>query len=167
MAAGPAHEVAPFYKGWDAYQQRLVDALSPLSAEELRLKAAPHLWSIGMLGLHVVATRAWWFYGWMREGGPEFEAIQEWDEGDPPAERPAGEIVEGLRATWAMMEDALRRWTSVDLDEVFQRPVPNPSGERHRHPRQWILWHVAEHDMHHGGEISFSLGIHGLRGLDL
>jgi hypothetical protein len=26
---------------------------------------------------------------------------------------------------------------------------------------------VAEHDLHHGGEISLTLGMHGLAGLDL
>jgi hypothetical protein len=29
------------------------------------------------------------------------------------------------------------------------------------------VWHIAEHDIHHGGELSFSLGIHGLPGMDL
>jgi hypothetical protein len=21
--------------------------------------------------------------------------------------------------------------------------------------RQWVIWHVIEHDLHHGGELSF------------
>jgi uncharacterized damage-inducible protein DinB len=29
------------------------------------------------------------------------------------------------------------------------------------------VWHVAEHDLHHGGEISLTLGVHGLAGLDM
>ncbi|HEX4716084.1 MAG TPA: DinB family protein [Ktedonobacteraceae bacterium] len=31
--------------------------------------------------------------------------------------------------------------------------------------RQWIIWHVIEHDLHHGGEISLILGTHGLTGI--
>jgi hypothetical protein len=25
-----------------------------------------------------------------------------------------------------------------------------------------VTWHVIEHDLHHGGELSFSLGAHNL-----
>ncbi|HEY6285010.1 MAG TPA: hypothetical protein VIX20_05065 [Ktedonobacteraceae bacterium] len=33
--------------------------------------------------------------------------------------------------------------------------------------RQWVIWHVIEHDLHHGGELSFSLGAHNLAAPDL
>jgi uncharacterized damage-inducible protein DinB len=33
--------------------------------------------------------------------------------------------------------------------------------------RQWVVWHLVEHDLHHGGEVSLILGSHGLTGLDL
>jgi uncharacterized damage-inducible protein DinB len=33
--------------------------------------------------------------------------------------------------------------------------------------RQWVVWHLIEHDLHHGGEISLILGSNGLTGLDL
>jgi uncharacterized damage-inducible protein DinB len=25
-----------------------------------------------------------------------------------------------------------------------------------------VVWHVLEHDLHHGGEISLTLGMHGI-----
>jgi uncharacterized damage-inducible protein DinB len=25
---------------------------------------------------------------------------------------------------------------------------------------QWVIWHVLEHDMHHGGELAQTLGMH-------
>jgi uncharacterized damage-inducible protein DinB len=28
--------------------------------------------------------------------------------------------------------------------------------------RSWVIYHVMEHDLHHGGELSLTLGIHGL-----
>jgi hypothetical protein len=28
--------------------------------------------------------------------------------------------------------------------------------------RQWVIWHLIEHDLHHGGEISLTLGMYGL-----
>jgi uncharacterized damage-inducible protein DinB len=30
-----------------------------------------------------------------------------------------------------------------------------------------VLWHVLEHDLHHGGELSLALGMHGLPALDV
>jgi uncharacterized damage-inducible protein DinB len=33
--------------------------------------------------------------------------------------------------------------------------------------RSWVIYHVMEHDLHHGGELSLTLGIHGLPGPNL
>ncbi len=33
--------------------------------------------------------------------------------------------------------------------------------------RSWIIYHVLEHDLHHGGEVSLTLGIHGLAAIDI
>ncbi|MGZ3628741.1 MAG: hypothetical protein ACXVDN_13885 [Ktedonobacteraceae bacterium] len=33
--------LAPFYKGWDAYQQCLVEAIAPLTLEQLALRSSP------------------------------------------------------------------------------------------------------------------------------
>jgi uncharacterized damage-inducible protein DinB len=30
-----------------------------------------------------------------------------------------------------------------------------------------VIWHLMEHDLHHGGEISQVLGSHGIPALDL
>lgn len=159
--------LAELYRGWDVYQGRLAKAIAPLDGPQLDLKAAPHLWSLRMLGLHVIAARSWWFHAWMGEGGSQFDELLGWDEDEASGERPAAEIVRGLELTWSLIESGLERWSFADLDKEFQRPIPNAEGERPRQSRQWIIWHVAEHDMHHGGEISFSLGMHNLAGLDL
>jgi uncharacterized damage-inducible protein DinB len=120
-----------------------------------------------MLASHVVAVRSWYFHAWMGEGGPEFDAIAGFDEGEPSKSRPAAEIVRGLETTWSLVDSALRRWSGSDLQEEFARPTPNAAGEQPRRSRLAIIWRVASHDLHHGGEISFSLGMHGLRGVEL
>ena len=33
--------------------------------------------------------------------------------------------------------------------------------------RYWVIWHVLEHDLYHGGELSNTLRSHGLEGLEL
>jgi uncharacterized damage-inducible protein DinB len=167
MAVDKSQSVAQFYRGWDVYQQRLVTAIKPLESAHLRLQAGPDLWSIGMLSNHVIAARAWWFHFWLKEGGDELAELVEWDEGETMGERSPAEIVRGLELSWRVIESRPAAWTPADLAKQFQRPTPNDAGKRPRRTRQWIIWHVLEHDLHHGGEISFSLGMHGLTGLEL
>src|SRR2546430_12806378 len=95
--------LTPFYKGWDAYQQLLVNAVSPLTPEQLTLRAAPHLRSIGMLITHLIAVRVRWFHGLMGEGSSDVASIGSWDrEGQPT--RTASELVEGLEKSWQVIQ---------------------------------------------------------------
>jgi uncharacterized damage-inducible protein DinB len=151
--------------GWEAYHRLLVAAIAPLDATQLDLQPAPHLWSVRTTANHIVAVRAWWFHSWMQEGGPELARYVDFDEEEGSARRSAADILEGLEATWALLDSALRRWSATDLDQKFQRPAPNPAGEWES--RRWITWHVAEHDVHHGGEISITLGMHGLPAINV
>ena len=154
-----------FYKGWDAYQQLLVTAVTPLSPEQLALRPAPHMWSAGMLAAHIIATRVWWFHAWMGVGDASLAPLAAWDEDGMPA-RSAAELVAGLESTWHMIQDALASWTSADLEQIFQRPG-DQTDTSDQCSRQWIIWHLLEHDLHHGGELSLLLGMHGLPALDL
>ncbi len=143
--------------GWEAYQNHLIKAIEPLSAEQLALRISPDLRSIGSLARHIVHTRASWLYQLMGEGGLEVEAIDAWGyDGDVPS---STELVHGLKVTFQAWKECLERWTPEDLAYVFR-------GERGGRPyelsRQWVIWHVIEHDLHHGGELSFSLGANGL-----
>jgi len=165
MAVGPT--LAAYYSGWAPYHRLLVKAIAPLAPEQLDLQAGPGLWSVRKLANHVVAVRAWWFHSYMREGGTEFDPVADFDEGEAADRRQASEIVSGLEQTWTLVESCLARWTEADLDAKFQRPIPNAAGERPVRDRRYIVWHVVEHDLHHGGEISFSLGMHGIPALNI
>jgi uncharacterized damage-inducible protein DinB len=120
-----------------------------------------------MLVSHVVSARHWYFHSWMGEGGAGWTKYDAWDDLEEMATRKAPDLVRGLEESWSLLRPSLERWTAADLDAEFRRPTPNAKGERPLRSRQWIVWHVAEHDVHHGGEISLTLGMHGLRGLDL
>jgi uncharacterized damage-inducible protein DinB len=159
-----------FYQGWETYQHNLVETISPLSSEQLAFPAASHRWTIGMVAQHMVANRVWWFQLWMGEGSPDLAPIAHWDPGevvDPPALE-AAELVAGLESTWGMIAEALARWTPADLGYVFSPPAALSEAERRifgELTRQWILWHVLEHEIHHGGELSLALGGYGLAGI--
>ena len=63
-----------------------------------------------------------------------------------------------------MIQMALTCWTPADLEEVF---VDGQSGQAPRFTRQSIVWSTIKHDLHYGGEISLTLGVHDLEALDL
>jgi uncharacterized damage-inducible protein DinB len=155
--------LAQVYGGWEAYQQRLVTAIAPLRPEQLALQAAPHLRSIWVLTAHLISARVWWFHFVLREGPASIAPLVEWDDEGAPA-RAASELVGGLNTTWGVIQPALARWTIADLAQTFQRPGVEPPK---LYTRQWVIWHVVEHDLHHGGELSFALGMHGLPAIDL
>ena len=157
--------LAPLYKGWDVYQNHLIHALAPLSPEQLTFRAADNLRSIGMIAAHIVGARAGWLYHVLKEGDEQLLAIWRWGRADQPFRLPA-ELVSGLEITWKVIEEALQRWTLADLEETV-RDVNEETGEEEVFTRQWVIWHLLEHDMHHGGELSFSLGMHGLAAIDL
>lgn len=158
------HTVSPwdFYRGWDVYQGHLVKAIKPLTVEQLELKISPNLRSIGLLAKHIVRTRAGWMYNMMGEGGPAIKAIAQWEhDGDIPS---TAELVRGLEVTFQAWQERLQRWTPEDMEFIYKG---ERWGRSYELSRQWVTWHVIEHDLHHGGELSFSLGAHGLAGLDI
>jgi uncharacterized damage-inducible protein DinB len=156
-----------FYKGWAGYNKNLIKIIAPLSPEHLALPVSPQHWTLGMVAQHIVANRVWWFQVWMGEGNPDLAPIAHWDPADDVEQSPlnAAELVAGLEATWQMIAGALSRWTPADLDQIFQPPAALKEEERHLfspYSRQWIIWHVLEHEIHHGGELSLALGTLGL-----
>lgn len=159
--------LSTFYSGWENHNELLVRAVAALGADQLSWRPGPQLWSVRTLASHIVAVRAWWFHGWMGEGGPELEGFIDYDEGDESERRAGPEIATALRSTWKCLAACLDAWTEADLEVEFGRPVPNAQGLKPRRSRQYIVWHVAEHDLHHGGEISITLGMHGLKGLGI
>ena len=149
----------PLYKGWDTYQERLIKAIEPLSLEQLSLRIAPQLRSIGELATHIIGARAGWLYYTLEKGDEQMVVLA-----SQPAHS-AAELVNGLEATWHVIQDALSHWTIADLAELVHDTDEN--GEDQTYTRQWVIWHLIEHDMHHGGELSFTLGMHGLVGVDI
>jgi uncharacterized damage-inducible protein DinB len=147
----------PLYKGWDTYQELLLKAIEPLSLDQLSLRAAPQLRSIGELATHIIGVRAGWLYYTLEKGDEHLVSLA-----SQPA-RSAAELVNGLEATWHVIQDALNHWTIADLAEIVHDTDEN--GEDQSYTRQWVIWHLIEHDLHHGGEISFTLGMHGLTGI--
>lgn len=153
-----------FYQGWERYQQSLVETIAPLSSAQLALPVAPHHWSIGTQLNHMLGSRVFWFQRWLGEGDPD---LVHWDE-DQQSLRTTTELVAGLEDTWHLIAAALAHWTPADLGQIFPTPAFLTEEERSFFPpqtRQWIIWHVLEHEIHHGGELSLAFGAIGLAGV--
>jgi len=160
--------------GWANHQRLLLAALRGLGPEQLALRTAPHEWAIWQIAGHMAGSRAYWFHDVLGEGDdtvrdlfrverttvrdlPLADAGWEDDETRP---RTASEIVHAFERTWAVVDGCLRRWTPEDLEVGFPR-------NGHTNTRSWVIWHLIEHEGHHGGAISLILGTNGLPALDL
>jgi uncharacterized damage-inducible protein DinB len=154
--------LAVVYHGWDSFQRHLLQAVAPLSPEQLALPVAPTHWPIGMLVQHILNDRIWWFDLWMGEGTAEAAAFMHWEEEEEGrVVHSADELVAGLVATWGMIEASLGRWTVADLGHLFSPPATLTEAERTifgPSTRQEILFHVLRHDIHHGGELAVGMG---------
>jgi uncharacterized damage-inducible protein DinB len=155
-----------FYVGWAEYQRLLVAAIAPLTQEQLALRAAPGLNPLWYLAAHVAGTRVGWFH-LLREAKQSLADFATWDEGEVDTLQPrtAAELVTALEASWEMVAGCLERWTPEMLSEVFEHQEAD--GTIEKCTRGWVLWHILEHDLHHGGEISLTLGAHGLPGIEI
>ena len=151
------------YENWRTYNDKLRDAIAPLTAEQLRLQPAPGMWPLGQILQHIVSVRAGWFSGTLQDEDEAMTAYMEWGQYDSPA-RSAAELARGLDETWAFIESRLRRWTEDDRAVTFPDEW---EGVVSHVSRSWVIYHVVEHDLHHGGEVSLLLGMNKLPGPDI
>ena len=151
------------YENWRIYHEKLRTCVAPLAAAQLALQPAPHMWPVGQLVQHIISVRAGWFSGTLQDADEAMLAYMEWGQRDSP-ERSAEDLARGLDETWTFIEARLQRWTASDCAMTF--PDEN-DGEVWQVSRSWVISHVLEHDLHHGGEVSLILGMHGLPAIDL
>jgi uncharacterized damage-inducible protein DinB len=163
------------YKGWDGYQSSLMHAVTPLTAAQLAFRPAPHLRSVGELVRHIALGRVDWFLRMDAPGSRQLAGqISVWDE-DQQGNRyareqaivavdNAGELAKWLEASWQMIDQTLRLWTVDDLQKTYRHTW---RGETYAISRQWTIWRIMAHDLHHGGELSLLLGIQGIENLEL
>jgi uncharacterized damage-inducible protein DinB len=155
--------LSTIYKGWEDYQGLLIKALAPLSPAQLELRTAANERTIGTIAAHIVGARTRWFLQAIGEGNQNLAPMKGWGR-DDDSPHTAAELVNGLEATWQMIREAVDRWTPDQFAEPISREW---RGETSTFTRQWVIWHLIEHDLHHGGEISLTLGTHGLQAPDL
>ncbi len=63
-----------------------------------------------------------------------------------------------------MIADTLALWTVDDLAETYNHEY---QGRVYAVSRQWTIWRIMAHDIHHGGQLSELLAMQGLFPLEL
>lgn len=160
-----ASPFAPLYGGWEAYQESLIEALAALTPEQLDYRTAPHLRSVGENCRHMIGARGRWCIYVLGIRDAPLPDLARWDAKGTPSYTSA-ELAEGLRVSWRLLRDAMKSWSAEDL-AVTMPNVDREPGEPEAFTRHWVIWHLIEHDLHHGGEISQILGAHGLTGINI
>ncbi|HEY7357244.1 MAG TPA: DinB family protein [Ktedonobacterales bacterium] len=168
------------YEGWDSHQQALMRAVTPLTPEQLAWRPAANQCSVNELIGHIAGGRLWWFYKMSAPGsaalarqmapwaGETFDAgdsdaLNRWMEANLQWEEPLtttpGEALRWLESSWQMIETTLNTWTVADLAQTYRHLR---AGKLYAVTRQWTIWRVLSHDLHHGGQLAQMLGLQGI-----
>ncbi len=140
-----------------------------MSDEQLAIRPAPDGWPIWATVGHTASGRIYWLCGVLGEPGAETTPFTEplsgvgWED-DLDHPRSGAELVMALDTTWAIVDGVLDRWTPEMLEETVERYYGD---ERQVHSRASILQRMLTHEAYHCGELSQTLGIHGLPQIDL
>jgi uncharacterized damage-inducible protein DinB len=161
--------IRPFYDGWDIYNDRIIEVIREMSAEQLAVRPAPDGWPIWATVGHTAGARVYWLCGVLGEPGAESTPFTDpmnelgWED-DLESPRGSDELVFALESTWRVVDQCLGRWTVESLGDRFIRTTE--AGTR-SHTRQSVLMRLISHDSYHCGEMSQTLGIHDLAQIDL
>jgi hypothetical protein len=157
------------YGMWPQYNRRVRDVVAGLTDEALAIRAHPEglpIW--GLMG-HTVAMRVYWLCEVVGEPGAETTPF--WEGGgtidwadDLSHPRSADELAAAFDSTFAIVDGCLDRWTIDQLTEDIERHY---GGTVQVHTRGSILQRLLTHEAWHAGELSQTLGIHGLSQPDL
>ncbi len=160
--------IRPFYDQWPQYNQRLADVVAGMSAEELSLRPDPSRAPVWATAAHCAGVRVYWLCFVIGEPGAETTPFTDPDgpgwEDDESRPRDGGELAMALGTTWRIVETCLDEWTAEMMAETVERMYGD---QRQIHTRSSILQRLFSHDAYHCGELSQTLGIAGLRQIDL
>ncbi len=168
------HRLAKVFEGWDGYQTSLLHAVAPLTAEQLSWRPAADRRSVSELIRHISIGRITWY---SRLGAPGAEiaalAVPQWHvDGDGArhaveesvACNDSGILAEWLARSWEPIQRMLNEWTVEDL---FQNYSHRFRGTDYVVSRQWTVWRIMSHDVHHGGQLAMLLGMQGVDAFEL
>jgi hypothetical protein len=157
-----------FYEPWELYNQRIIEVLGGMTDEQLAIRPSPEGWPIWATVGHTAGARVYWLCHVFGEPSAETTPFADpagsgWED-DLNHPRGASELIEALESSWAIIGACLERWTP----DLFFEEFPGQAGKDTQvHTRQGVVIRLLSHDSYHAGELSQTLGIHGLPQIDL
>jgi uncharacterized damage-inducible protein DinB len=164
------HKLAQVLEGWDGYQTSLLHAVTPLTSDQLSWRLAPERRSLGELARHICTGRITWL---SRMGAPGVvtvaQRVPRWHTDDDDTRRVAEESVpcddaallaEWLALSWQPIQRLLEEWTVDDIFDTYPLAGYVVS-------RQWTIWRIMSHDLHHGGQMATMLALQGIDAYEL
>jgi uncharacterized damage-inducible protein DinB len=163
------------FEGWNGYNQSIINAIKPLSSEQLSWQPKEHLYSVGQVARHISLGRITWFVRMDAPGSAELAGkIHAWKQDDDGnahiieekviSDSQPEELIHWLDMSWEMIEKTLTSWMVSDLNQTY-KIVWNKNA--YLPSRQWTIWRIMSHDIHHGGEMSLMLGMQGIQAFEL
>lgn len=143
------------FSHWGQVRADLYATIDMFYQGELTFVPFKGSWSIGQIMLHIGDTENYWIHMIVRH---EIDPWTSYRLADYPTTSAIKEVLKSVR------EKTIAFLTSIDendLDKEHKTPDGQP------YTLRWILWHVFEHEIHHRGELSLSLGLLGRNGLDV
>ncbi len=69
-----------------------------------------------------------------------------------------------LEASWQPIARVLEEWTVADLATTYRHRW---QGQEYAVSRQWTIWRIMAHDVHHGGQLAMMLALLGVDAFEL
>ncbi|MGH2383206.1 MAG: DinB family protein [Candidatus Limnocylindria bacterium] len=161
--------IRPAYDMWPQYNRRLSEVIGAMSDEQLAICPSADGSPIWATVGHTAGVRVYWLCAIVGEPGAETTPFVDaasgigWED-DLEHPRSANELVQAMDSTFRIVEGCLDRWTPAMLGDLIHRDY---FGEPQVHTRGSILQRLFSHEAYHCGELSQTLGIHGLPQIDL
>ena len=114
---------------------------------------------MGELASHISVGRIDWFNRMQAPGSAELVRQASAAGSESAMAQNAGELVRWLEASWGMVETTLTQWTVADLAKTYRLGF---QGQLFAVSRQWTIWRILSHDIHHGGQLAIMLGMLGI-----
>lgn len=152
-------DLAYVFDGWSGYNESLVRAMQGLTIDQLRFRGPSKMRSIEEVAWHIADGRVEWFARMDAPGAAElFDRVCAREE-KVPENADASQLCAWLEETWKIVEGVLNKWSIESLTQSFRQPY----GDKvYAVSRQWVIFRILLHDVHHGGQISELLTMQGL-----
>ena len=162
--------IRPVFPVWPQHNRRLRDAVAALTEAQLAIVPGPDRWPVWATIGHLACQRVFWLCDFAGEPGADATPYPNAGDncpGDDDLEHvlTADQLIEGIDASFALVERALDTWTVESLSEVIRHPE---WGEDDRaHSRGFVIERVFAHDVTHIAELNDVFAAHGLPLIDL